>query len=257
MIIFFNPYMIVFVLLFAILGTIGMLSNITSEIIVAMSIVLMLVNIVLCIRFVVLEKNSLIVGKIKKILLILFVIFFPIMTYVFVFISGKYLDYNNVNTFGKNVAVIYQQPKAYMASTIIGGVVNIVMIVVSYFAQYCEKGKKKIAIVLNCLVILMVFTMPYVSRNISYSNKIEYCKESSSKKCVIKKEDKLVAAFKMNYKKNTIDLSDPIVVGALNCSVKKGDVLYKTNNEYKKNGVKYIEVYNNNVWGYVSENNIK
>lgn len=64
------------------------------------------------------------------------------------------------------------------------------MIVVSYFAQYCEKGKKKIAIVLNC-------------------------------------------------------------------SVKKGDVLYKTNNEYKKNGVKYIEVYNDNVWGYVSENNIK
>lgn len=258
MIIFFDPFIIFLILFYIIVGSIGLLADMASGFLVGMSIVLALINIIICVRFVIVEKSKLLIGKLKQIFLGIFFVFFPILLFALFFISGKYIDINNFHWLGRTLVVVYQKPKVFLISAIVGGGINIILIGISCLADYFEEKKKKqFAVAINCILILLIVLIPYGGKLKSYENRIEYCKKHNSKKCVVQKDDKIIAAFKMNYKGGTIDLSDPIELKFLNCRVKKGEILYKTSNEYSKKDVNYVEVYNDSVWGYIEESNIK
>lgn len=261
MILFFIFEIPIIAILFFALGTIGFLSKLGTTFIMIISFILAGLNIVLSVVFLYIGTDKVLVHgtlieKIRRILSSIFFILFPIMLFAFLLISGKYLNIHYISVLNNTISNIYQNPKVFFVASLTGCSVNLLLMLINILADYLQKRENRLAIIINCLIILLIFLFPVIGKQKALESRIIYCQKQESEKCIVQKDDRLFVAFKTNCESDTVDLKDPIELKFWNYKVKKGEHLYTTDKSYTKKSVTYIEVYNDSVWGYIKEDNI-
>lgn len=148
-------------LLFLALGTIGALGNLLSTFIVILSFMLTGINIVFSLYFLFdgpVAINQILISRITRILLGIFFIFFPIMLFVFLLISGKFLDVNYIHILDHSISNIYQNPKGFLFASLIGYGINFIFMIIIRLADWLENT---LSIVIDCLIIFLIFLLLY------------------------------------------------------------------------------------------------
>lgn len=247
--IFFISEIPLIIFLLLALAVIGLLGSVLSDFIVILAFIITATNIVVSLKFF-LETfiGEILISNIRRILLGIFIVFFPITLFAFLLISGKYLMF-------ERSADIYQDPKGFFVASLIGCVINLCLMAISALSDYFEDHKKRVLLIItNCLIILLILWLPYISQHKAIENRITHCQKQESQKCSIQEDDNIFVAFNINWKSNSS--KDRIELKFWNYKVKQGELLYTTNNSYSKKSVKYVEVYNDSIWGYIREDNI-
>lgn len=253
MIVFVDWFVILLIIMIVITGIIGQMSSIVAGLMLFSSIIISIFSTLICIMAIVKEETNSKLAIVRKILQVIFCVCVPILMLVYYLMGGQYLTKNQF----MEGAIIYQNPKIFLHSAFMTIGIDIVLLIISYLSVFFEKEKKsKMALLTNYIIIALIILIPYIGLKMSYSSKISYCKTQDKQECTIKTDDKIVAAFTINYKKDTIDVT-PVVLKFLNRKVVKGETLYKTGNDYIENENTFVEVYNDSTWGFINEKSIE